>query len=201
MKKFKAQIGSYFKNPEKADIILFTHHHADHCYPSSFANMRSSTCKYLGPEKCKEKVGSRLTIIEAGDEMEVDGVKIRVVDAYNIKRRRSSGSLWHPKGIGVGFLITLAGLTIYHSGDTESIPEMKEFGHIDLALLPIGDKFTMSIEESINVAKIINPKFVIPMHNHESKPSEFKKKLEAISNICVIALEMGEIYDLTKIKK
>jgi len=46
-------------------------------------------------------------------------------------------------------------------------------------------------------AKIINPKIVIPMHIHETDPKEFKKKLEACSNIKVIALKMGEIYQVT----
>lgn len=65
-----------------------------------------------------------------------------------------------------------------------------------MALLPIGQKFTMGIDEAIEAAKVINPKIVIPMHNHETDPKEFKKKLEVCSDIKVIALKIGEIYQV-----
>ena len=198
MKKFAKEVGSFFQNPQKADIILFTHHHADHCYPSSITKIRTSDTVFIGPEKCSERIGKRLKIINAGEEIQIDNVHIKAVEAYNIKRRRSSGNLWHPKGLGVGFLITIENKVIYHAGDTEFIPEMKGFGHIDVALLPIGCKFTMDMDEAIEVAKIINPEFVIPMHNHDSSPEEFKEKLENCSNIKVIALKMGEIYQIKK---
>jgi len=68
---------------------------------------------------------------------------------------------------------------------------------MDVALLPIGQKFTMGIDEAIKAAKTINPKIVIPMHVHETNPKEFKRKLEACSNIRVIALRIGEIYQVT----
>ena len=196
MKKFAKDVGFFFEKPDKADIILFTHHHADHCYPSSITKMRTSDTVFIGPERCSERIGKRLKIIKAGEEMQIDGVHIKAVDAYNIKRRRASGNLWHPQGLGVGFLIKLEGKTIYHAGDTECIAEMKQFGPVDVALLPIGGKFTMSIDEAIQAAKIIKPKIVIPMHNHESDPKIFKKKLELCSDIQVMALERGDLYKM-----
>ena len=85
---------------------------------------------------------------------------------------------------------------IYHAGDTECIPEMQNLGLIDIALLPIGDKFTMSIDEAVEAAKMRNPKIVIPMHNHNSSPDEFKAKLEAKTNITAVPLRLGEMYQL-----
>ena len=93
--------------------------------------------------------------------------------------------------------MTLGGNTIYHAGDTEFIPEMQQFGNVDVALLPIGEKFTMDIEEAIEAAMAINPGIVMPMHNRETDPEEFKEKLEASSNIKVVVLKGGEIYQLT----
>lgn len=52
MKSFKSEIGQFFENPDEADIILITHHHADHCYPSSFKKMLTSNTKILAPELC-----------------------------------------------------------------------------------------------------------------------------------------------------
>jgi len=196
MKKFKSKIGEFFEKPDKANLILFTHHHADHCYPSSFSKMITSNTIFIGPEKCSEKIGNIIKIVAAGNVLNIDNVRIKVVEAYNIKRHRNSGNLWHPKGLGVGFLICIDRTVIYHAGDTECIPEMKAFGPIDLALLPLDGKFTMNIEEAIDAAKLIKPKIVIPMHEHETDLLEFKKKMEAETDIKVVVLEYGENYKL-----
>jgi L-ascorbate metabolism protein UlaG (beta-lactamase superfamily) len=102
----------------------------------------------------------------------------------------------HHKGEGVGYLITVNGKTIYHAGDTDFIPEMKDFGKVDVALLPIGGTFTMDIQEAIEAAIAIKPKVVIPMHHLKTNPQEYRKKVEAVSNVKVITLEIGEVYDL-----
>lgn len=93
-------------------------------------------------------------------------------------------------------MITLEGKTIYHAGDTDFIPEMRELGAVDVALLPIGGTFTMDIQESVEAAIAIKPKIVIPMHNLEADPQEFKDKVEVRSDIKVVTLQIGEIYHL-----
>jgi L-ascorbate metabolism protein UlaG (beta-lactamase superfamily) len=145
MKSFKSEIGEYFENPDEANIILITHHHADHCYPSSFKNMLTLNTKILAPQPCSKKLGNNFKRIKAGEEIIIDEIRVKAVDAYNIKRRRSSGKLWHVKGEGVGYLITIDEKTIYHAGDTEFIPEMKNLGNVDVALLPIDGTFTMNM--------------------------------------------------------
>jgi len=102
----------------------------------------------------------------------------------------------HHKGDCVGYLITLKGKTIYHAGDTDFIPEMKELRDIDVALLPIGGTFTMDIQEAVEAAIAINPYVVIPMHHLKANPQEFKKKVEAKTNIKVVPLKIGEVYRL-----
>jgi len=196
MKSLENEIGSFFENPDKADIILFTHHHADHCYPSSFKKMLTSETKIIAPELCAKKLGNNFRRIKPGDKIGIDDIRVRAVDAYNIKRHRSSGRLWHTKGEGVGYLIKIDEKTIYHAGDTEFIPEMKQLGNVDVPLLPIDGKFTMNISEAINAAKAIKPKVVIPMHRLKADPEEFKKKVEAKSNIKVVPLKIGEVYQL-----
>ena len=56
MKSLESKIGSFFENPDKADTTLFTHHHADHCYPSSFKKMLTSDTKIIAPELCEKKL-------------------------------------------------------------------------------------------------------------------------------------------------
>lgn len=87
LKSFKSEIGQYFETPDKADIILITHHHADHCYPSSFRKMLTSNTKILAPELCGKKLGNNFKKIKVGEEMVIDGIRVKAVDAYNIKRR------------------------------------------------------------------------------------------------------------------
>ena len=196
MKSFKSEIGQYFETPDKADIILITHHHADHCYPSSFKKMLTSNTKIIAPQLCGKKLGDNFRRIEAGEEIAIDEIRVKAVDAYNTKRRRASGKLWHIKGEGVGYLITVDEKTIYHAGDTEFIPEMKNLGNVDVALLPIDGTFTMNIDEAIAAAKAIEPEVVIPMHNRDADPEEFKRKCEENTGSKVVPLKISGTYQL-----
>jgi len=196
MKSFKREIGQYFENPDEADIILITHHHADHCYPSSFEKMLTSSTKIIAPELCRKKLGDNFERIRAGEEIVIDGIRVKAVEAYNLKRRRSSGKLWHVKGEGVGYLITIDGKTIYHAGDTEFIPEMEHLGNVDIALLPIDGTFTMNIDEAIAGLRTIKPKVVIPMHNRDADPEELKAKGETSTETKVVTLKIGGTYQL-----
>jgi len=116
------------------------------------------------------------------------------VEAYNFKQTSFPKKIWHRKGNGVGYVLTLEGKTIYHAGDTDFIPEMRELGVIDIALIPIGGIFTMDIREAVEAALAIKPNAVIPMHNLKADPREFKKKVEACSDVQVMPLQTGEVY-------
>ena len=78
----------------------------------------------------------------------------------------------------------------------DGLPEMTELGSVDVALLPIGGTFTMDLQEAVRAAKAINPKIVIPMHRNKANPLDFKKKIEATSNIKVVPLQIGEVFNL-----
>jgi L-ascorbate metabolism protein UlaG (beta-lactamase superfamily) len=179
---------------EKADLILVTHSHTDHCDPSKIRKVRKEDTVVIAPRDCVSKIGGNVKMLKHGEETTVDSVKVRAVEAYNIKRFRSPGNPYHPKDFGVGYLIMVDGKTIYHAGDTDFIPEMRELGHVDLALLPSGDTYTMDNAEAAEAAIAINPKAAMPMHRWSTNPEEFRKKVEADSNIKVILLREGEEY-------
>nr|CBH37477.1 hypothetical protein BSM_09540 [uncultured archaeon] len=92
--------------------------------------------------------------------------------------------------------MTVEGKTIYHAGDTDYIPEMRELGKVDVALLPIGVTFTTNIQEAVEAAIAIKPRVAIPMHRLKADPEEFKDKVEARSDIKVVSLKIGELYHL-----
>ncbi len=178
---------------KKADIILITHDHADHCKQVTANRIRRKDTVVVAPKRCLKKLGSNITVIDPGKEIKFGEIQIRAVHAYNTEEGRSTQKVHH-KGNGVGYCITIDGKTIYHAGDTDFIGEMKELGPIDVALLPIGGTYTMDVDETVEAALAIKPKVVIPIHHAKADPHELKKKLEAISDIVVMPLQIGEIY-------
>jgi L-ascorbate metabolism protein UlaG (beta-lactamase superfamily) len=188
--------GGVIETSEKADLILITHSHADHFSSEKIEKIRKEDTVTIAPKKCVSKIGGEVKTLQAGEDTIVDDIRVRAVETYNYKRFRPSGKPWHPKGYGVGYLISIGDKTIYHAGDTDFIPEMKQLGHVDVALLPTGDKYTMDNVEAAEATLAINPKVVVPMHCWKTNPREFKKKVTATSNIKVVLLEKGEEYQL-----
>jgi len=188
--------GKVVETSEMADLILVTHSHADHCSAEKIDKFRKKDTAVLATKQSVSKIGGAVKTLKPNEEATFGSITVRAVEAYNYKRFKSPGKPWHPKGYGVGYLITVEGKTIYHAGDTDFIPEMKQLEHIDVALLPTGDKYTMDNVEAADATTAINPKFVIPMHRWDTDPQEFKQKVEAKSEAKVVLLEEGEEFSI-----
>jgi L-ascorbate metabolism protein UlaG (beta-lactamase superfamily) len=161
---------------KKADIILVTHDHKDHAKDVTINRLRRKNTLVVGPKRCTKNLGTDIKVLRPGQEFNFKGIKIETVDAYNTETGNSTRKVHH-KGNGLGYVLTIEGKTIYHAGDTDFIPEMKELGQIDIALLPIGGTFTMDLQEAVRATKAINPRIVIPMHRSKANPLDFKKKV------------------------
>ena len=179
---------------EKSDVVLVTHEHFDHCNIENIKKLKGEHTKVFGPPSVMKKIGfgSPMNIDKVTN---VDGIKITGIDAYNINKFRSPDNPFHPRGLGLGYLIEINGKKIYHAGDTDKIPEMASLGHVDVALLPIGGTYTMTIEEAAEAAKIIKPIMAIPMHYNSDKygiagiqadPEEFAKLLEGKIDVQIL---------------
>ena len=188
--------GKVVETSEMADLILVTHSHADHCSVEKINKVRRRDTVVVAPRQSVTKIGGVVKTLKPNEEAAFGKIKVKAVEAYNFKRFRSPGKPWHPKGYGVGYLITVDGKMIYHAGDTDFIPEMKKLEHVDVALLPTGDKYTMDNAEAAEAAIAIGPKTAMPMHTWEKDREEFKKKVEANSKTKVILLQEGEEYQL-----
>lgn len=145
----------------KADVILLTHEHYDHCSVEDVAKLAKPDTTIIGIAACiakLEKEAGQKKIVKPGDRITVKGVSVEVVPAYNVSKR------FHPKTAAhVGYILTLAGVRIYAAGDTDLIAEMEQV-NADIALLPIGGTYTMNVEEAAAAVKRIKPRIVVPIH-------------------------------------
>jgi len=152
------------KEGPKADLILITHEHSDHASPEDVAKIQKEDTIIVTIATAAEKLSGQIKVVKPGDALTVKGVGIKTVPAYNINKFRSPGVHFHPKAAGhVGYVITVKGITIYHSGDADFIPEMKGLKP-DVALLPVSGIYVMTAEEAVEAAAAIQPKVVVPMH-------------------------------------
>jgi L-ascorbate metabolism protein UlaG (beta-lactamase superfamily) len=189
--------GNVVETTEKADLILVTHSHADHCSAEKINKVRSKNTVVVAPKQSTTRIGGTVKTLKPDEEALYGSIRVRATEAYNTKRFKSPGKPWHPKGYGVGYIITVEGKKIYHAGDSDFIPEMKRLGRVDVALLPTGDKYTMDNGEAAEATRAIKPKFVVPMHRWDTDPKEFKEKVEAQTDVKVMLLKEGEEFSIT----
>jgi L-ascorbate metabolism protein UlaG (beta-lactamase superfamily) len=173
----------------KADIILITHAHHDHCSPDDIAKfVTPATVIVTEPESAakikEEKLCDDIRTMAPGDRLTVKDIPIEAVPAYNTNKH------FHPKEKNwLGFIITVDEDRIYHAGDTDLIPEMSDL-KVDIALLPVSGTYVMTAAEAVEAAKQIRPRTAIPMHFNaivgtEADAEAFK---EALTGVCEVVI-------------
>ncbi len=160
-----------------ADIIFITHSHGDHLSTTDIDKIKKEKTILVCPKSCQEKLSGTgirtIKLVSPGDTLTTKDIPVIAVPAYNIKKTK-----FHPKENNwVGYIIEIDGVRLYHAGDTERIPEMKEY-NCDIALMPLGQTYTMgSVKEAADAILDINPSIAIPMHYgmYEGKSEDAKK--------------------------
>ena len=154
--------------PEAIDVghILVSHGHGDHLGDAIPIALRTGAtivaCAELA-EYC-ERNGARTHAMHIGGAHDFDFGRVKLTIAQHGGGGPEPGSYTGP---AVGFLITLGGKTVYHPGDTGLFYDMKLIGEtnpIELAFLPIGDNYTMGIEDAVHAVEFLRPRRVVPIH-------------------------------------
>ena len=157
------------ENIGKVDFIFITHSHYDHCSIKDIEKLSKPGTVIVVPADAQSKITRiekvSMEVIEAGDEIDFEKFKVEALPAYNI------GKEYHTKEDGfIGYLFKFDKIIIYHSGDTDNIPEMQKLsgygkhGQEFVALLPVSGKYVMTPDEAAEVSKIWNVSLAIPMH-------------------------------------
>jgi L-ascorbate metabolism protein UlaG (beta-lactamase superfamily) len=152
----------------KADIILVSHEHFDHCSVDDLKKICGPNTTIVAHAQSKGELSKvkakEIKIMKPGERIKLGDISIETVPAYNVNKFREPGKVFHPKEDGkLGFIVTVKGVRIYHAGDTDHIPEMKNI-HVDIAMLPVSGTYVMTVQEAAEAVKSLNPKVVIPMH-------------------------------------
>jgi len=169
-----------------ADIIFISHEHYDHCSVEDIRKIQKKDTIIVTNDSSAANLSGDIRVVNPGDRLTIGAIAVEVVPSYNVDKA------FHPKASGMlGFIITIDNVRIYHAGDTDFIPEMKNI-HADIALLPVSGTYVMTAEEAAEAALTIKPVVVIPMHfgcivGSESDAKRFAQKLEGKVTVNILS--------------
>jgi len=164
----------------QGDLILITDIHGDHLDTEKITQLRKDGAPVVAPAAVAEQAGDAvadITLIANGETKTVAGVSIEAIPMYNLERGPEPGQLFHTKGRGNGYILTLGGKRVYFSGDTACTPEVRALQNIDVAFLTMNLPYTMPPTEAAECVKAFRPAIVYPYHFRGSDLSEFSSAL------------------------
>ena len=152
------------KSSVPADFVFITHDHTDHFSLEDLKRVSKPGTVVV----CPGKVAARLTgytvrAVQPGDDFDLGKLRGRAVASYNLRKPM------HPRRAkNTGFILDLPEGRLYHAGDTDFIPEMKDFTGLKAALLPVGRVLflrpTMGPKQAAEAVALMKPEYAVPMH-------------------------------------
>jgi L-ascorbate metabolism protein UlaG (beta-lactamase superfamily) len=160
----------------KADLVLITDIHKDHFDPAGLAAVRGPAATIVAPKVVADEVPGAVALAN-GEARDLGFVRVEAVPMYNLVRGPAAGELFHDKGRGNGYVLTVGDRRIYLSGDTECTPEMKALQAIDVAFVCMNLPYTMPPAEAAACVAAFKPKVLYPYHYRDSDLAELDAPL------------------------
>lgn len=157
--------GQLFSAYGTPDIVLITDIHGDHLHQKTLNALDTSNSTIIAPQAVYDKIDTsyqtRIEILNNDQQTEIKEIEITAVPMYNLPESTDSR---HPKGRGNGYILKFDGTTVYISGDTEDIPEMRNLKGIDIAFVCMNLPYTMDVDQAASAVLEFQPKVVYPFH-------------------------------------
>ncbi len=179
------------------DLVFVTHNHSDHLGDAIEISNRNNAKvvsvfeNVIAMQSSGLKASNGVGINKGGELIDIGGIRAALVQAVH-------------SGNECGVVFEIEGKIVYHAGDTAFFSDMsliKRFFKPDVAMLPIGGYFTMSLDQAVEAAKLIGAKTTLPMHYNtfpqiRQDPMEFKRRLSGVTN--VVVLKPGEATSINQ---
>ena len=142
-----------------ADIIFITHDHPDHFSIEDIKKVEKEDTIFVIPDNMYNLLGGEnVIVLNPNEKTEIEGYEVVTLPSYNV------GKQFHPKEKGnLAYIVTIEGQRIFVAGDTDKNPDNENI-KVDVALIPIGGKYTMDYKEAADLINKIKPKKAIPTH-------------------------------------
>ncbi|MBF0754053.1 metal-dependent hydrolase [Jeotgalicoccus nanhaiensis] len=180
----------------KADYIILTHGHNDHV-GDTIEIAKNNNATVIAPVELAayvEAQGVENTVgMNVGGEGEYDFGKVKFVHAFHTSSYTDGEDVTHYTGEPMGLILTINNKKVYVTGDTGLFGDMeliaKRNGPIDVCFIPIGDHFTMGIDDAAYaINELIKPTIAVPVHFDtfppiKQDPEEFKDKVRTVCQV------------------
>jgi len=169
-----------FEGLADPDLILITDIHGDHFNVETLNAINTDHATLIVPQavadKLPDNLKSKAVVLNNGKTVDKLDVSIKAIPMYNLPEAPDAK---HTKGRGNGYVLTFGNKTVYLSGDTAGIPEMRALKNIDVAFVCMNLPYTMDVPEAASAVLDFKPKIVYPYHyrgqNGLSDTEAFKK--------------------------
>lgn len=167
-----------FEGLADPDLILITDIHGDHFNVETLNALNTDHATLIVPQavadKLPDNLKSKAVVLNNGKTVDKLNASIKAIPMYNLPE---SPDAKHTKGRGNGYVLTFGNKTVYISGDTAGVPEMRALKNIDVAFVCMNLPYTMPPDEAADAVKAFDPKVVIPYHYRGSDLAVFQKGL------------------------